>query len=114
MLDAQAIAKLINRDPEIMGGMPVFRGTRVPIKTMFDHLEHGYTIEGFLEQFPSVQREQAVAVLELGKDLLVAEVGAVTKPDHTIRAMIDGLQHSESEVRRWAAIALGKTGDQRA
>jgi len=74
MLDAQAVAKLINRDPEIMGGTPVFMGTRVPIKTMFDHLEGGYTLDGFLEQFPSVHREQAVAVLQLAKDLLVSEV----------------------------------------
>jgi uncharacterized protein (DUF433 family) len=72
MVDTKAISKLINRDPEIMGGTPVFMGTRVPIKTMFDHLEHSYTLEGFLDQFPTVRREQAVAVLELYKDLLLS------------------------------------------
>ena len=75
MLDTQqAISQLINRDPEIMGGTPVFMGTRVPIKTMFDHLEGGYSLEGFLEQFPTVRREQAIALLELFKDLLLAKV----------------------------------------
>ena len=74
MLDTQAISQLINRDPEIMSGTPVFMGTRVPIKTMFDHLEDGYTIDGFLEQFPSVKREQATAVLDLYKDLLLAAI----------------------------------------
>ncbi|MGA7733412.1 MAG: DUF433 domain-containing protein [Chloroflexia bacterium] len=74
MLKAQDITKLINRDPEIMSGTPVFMGTRVPIKTMFDHLEDGYSLDGFLEQFPSVKREQATAVLELYKDLLLAAV----------------------------------------
>ncbi len=61
----QTINQLINSDPEIMGGTPVFMGTRVPIKTMFDHLEGGYSLDGFLEQFPTVNREQAIDVLEL-------------------------------------------------
>jgi uncharacterized protein (DUF433 family) len=74
MLKAQDITNLINRDPEIMSGTPVFMGTRVPIKTMFDHLEDGYSLDGFLEQFPSVKREQATAVLELYKDLLLAAI----------------------------------------
>lgn len=73
MLDTPTLEQLINRDPEIMGGTPVFRGTRVPIKTMFDHLEGNYSLDRFLEQFPTVKREQAVAVLELYKDLLLAE-----------------------------------------
>lgn len=73
MLDTPTLEQLINRDPEIMGGTPVFMGTRVPIKTMFDHLEGNYSLDRFLEQFPTVKREQAVAVLELYKDLLLAE-----------------------------------------
>ncbi len=73
MFDTPAIEQLINRDPEIMGGTPVFRGTRVPIKTMFDYLEGDYSLEGFLEQFPTVKREQATALLELYKDLLLAQ-----------------------------------------
>ena len=74
MLETTNISKLINRDPEIMSGTPVFMGTRVPIKTMFDHLEDGYSLDGFLEQFPSVKREQAMAVLELYRELLLAAV----------------------------------------
>ena len=57
-------AQLITIDPEIHSGTPVFRGTRVPIKTLFDHLEAGDALEVFLDDFPSVSRELAVAVLE--------------------------------------------------
>ena len=74
MPDTQAIIKLINRDPEIMSGTPVFRGTRVPVKTLFDWLEDKESLDYFLENFPSVSHEQAVAVLELSKDLLLSEV----------------------------------------
>ena len=55
---------LITVDPEIHSGTPVFAGTRVPVKTMFDHLEGGDSLEVFLDDFPSVSRELAVAVLE--------------------------------------------------
>ena len=74
MPDAEAITRLINRDPEIMSGTPVFRGTRVPVQTLFDWIEDGESLDFFLENFSSVSREQAVAVLELYKDLLLAEV----------------------------------------
>lgn len=74
MIDTQRISQLINRDPEIMGGTPVFMGTRVPVDTLFDWLEDGESMSYFLDNFPSVQREQAVAVLELYKELLLAEV----------------------------------------
>ena len=55
---------LITVDPEIHSGTPVFAGTRVPVKTLFDHLEGGDSLEVFLDDFPSVSRELAVAVLE--------------------------------------------------
>ena len=58
-------------DPEILGGTPVFIGTRVPVQTLFDYLEGGETLDEFLDQFPSVKREQAVAALELARDALV-------------------------------------------
>ncbi len=74
MLNTQSVSLLVNRDPEIMGGTPVFRGTRVPIKTMFDHLEGGHSLDEFLEELPSVSREQIIALLELYKDLLLAAV----------------------------------------
>lgn len=54
----------INIDPEVMGGQPVFKNTRVSVETLFDHLENGITIEEFLEDFPTVTKEQAIAVLK--------------------------------------------------
>ena len=58
----------IKLDPEIMHGTPCFNGTRVPVEILFDYLADNRTLEFFLEQFPSVEREQAEAVLELAKD----------------------------------------------
>ena len=55
---------LITVDPEILGGVPVFKGTRVPIKTLFEYLENDYSLEEFLECFPAVPRELAIRVLE--------------------------------------------------
>jgi uncharacterized protein (DUF433 family) len=56
---------LIHSDPEIMGGTPVFVGTRVPVQTLMDYLEEGSSLNEFLDHFPSVKREQAIAVLEM-------------------------------------------------
>ena len=56
---------VINQDPEIHGGIPVFSGTRVPVKALIDHLKAGESLDYFLEGFPSVSREQAIAFLEL-------------------------------------------------
>ena len=58
------LGEVIEIDPEKLGGTPVFRGTRVPIKNLFDYLEGGESLEVFLEDFPTVTREQAQAVLE--------------------------------------------------
>jgi uncharacterized protein (DUF433 family) len=55
---------IVHSDPEIMGGKPVFVGTRVPVRNLLDYLEGGETLEEFLDNFPSVSREQAVAFLE--------------------------------------------------
>jgi uncharacterized protein (DUF433 family) len=64
---------VIHSDPAILGGTPVFRGTRVPIKNLVDYLAAGDTLEQFLDDFPTVKREQAVAVLEIAAgDLLPA------------------------------------------
>jgi len=57
-----------HRIPEILGGEPVFTGTRVPVKSLFDHLEAGDSIEQFLEGFPSVKREQVIALLEEARE----------------------------------------------
>jgi uncharacterized protein (DUF433 family) len=64
---------VIVKDPEILGGTPVFRGTRVPLQALFDSLESGETLEEFLEGFPSVTREMAVAALEQAQQLLSAK-----------------------------------------
>jgi uncharacterized protein (DUF433 family) len=61
---------VINIDKEIMGGTPVFLGTRVPIKNLFDYLETGDSIETFLEDFEGVSREQVIKVLEMSKKLI--------------------------------------------
>lgn len=63
---------VIVKDPDILGGTPVFRGTRVPVQALFDYLEGGDTLEDFLEGFPTVSREAAVAALEEAKQLLLA------------------------------------------
>ena len=63
---------VINSDPEILGGTPVFPNTRVPIKTFLDYLKAGDSLDLFLEHFPSVQREQTIAVLELVKEMLAS------------------------------------------
>ena len=60
------------RDPEIMHGMPVFRGTRVPVQTLFDYLEGGDTLEDFLKGFPTVTRDLAFQTLEEAKHLLLS------------------------------------------
>jgi uncharacterized protein (DUF433 family) len=63
--------RVIVRDPDVLGGMPVFRGTRVPFKNLLDYLEGGHTLDEFLEEFPSVTREAAVAALEHAKELVI-------------------------------------------
>ena len=63
---------MISRNPDVMGGTPVFAGTRVPIQTLLDYLEAGDSIDDFLDGFPSVSREQVIDFLERAKDRLVA------------------------------------------
>jgi uncharacterized protein (DUF433 family) len=70
--DNQDMAQVIVRDPEIMHGTPVFRGTRVPAQTLFDYIEGGETLEDFLEGFPTVSRDLALQALEEAKHLLLA------------------------------------------
>ena len=63
-------SSIVHTDPEILGGTPVFVGTRVPVRVLFEHLAAGDSVDTFLDAFPSVRREQAVAVLELAEDLV--------------------------------------------
>lgn len=64
------IKKIISKNPEVLGGIPVFAGTRVPIETLFDHLEAGVPLHEFLDDFPTVTKEQAVALLEVANKIL--------------------------------------------
>lgn len=64
--------RVVHSDPDILGGIPVFMGTRVPVKTLLDYLEAGDSLDEFLDHFPSVSREQAISVLELAKEMLTA------------------------------------------
>ena len=65
--------QVVHSDPDILGGTPVFVGTRVPVRSLFDYLQGGDTLDEFLRQFPSVGREQAVAVLDLARETLLAD-----------------------------------------
>lgn len=66
-------APLIQRSENILGGTPVFAGTRVPVKTLFDYLEEGETLDEFLDDFPAVSKEHAVRVLEKMKEALLTQ-----------------------------------------
>jgi uncharacterized protein (DUF433 family) len=70
----EAVEHAITRDPDVMHGTPVFRGTRVPVQTLFEYLEGGDTLEDFLEGFPTVSRELAIRALEEAKHLLLARI----------------------------------------
>lgn len=69
------INDVITTDPDILGGTPVFRGTRVPFQTLLDYLEGGDTLDEFLDDFPTVTRDAAVSALELAKSLVVDGLG---------------------------------------
>ena len=66
------IRNYITIDKEILGGQPVFKGTRVPVETLFDHLESGITLGDFLEDFPGVKKDQAIAVIEFAGKILAS------------------------------------------
>ena len=71
---ASLLARLIERDPARLGGVPVFRGTRVPVKSLFDHLHAGDSLKSFLDDFSGVTREQAQGVIDLAGHQLLDEV----------------------------------------
>ncbi len=66
----------IHSDPEILGGMPVFVGTRVPLKNLIDYIEEGHSLDGFLDDFPSVTKEQAIAALEEAREVMTQRARA--------------------------------------
>jgi uncharacterized protein (DUF433 family) len=63
---------IISIDKEILGGQTVFKGTRVPVESLFDHLEHGVSLDEYLDDFPSVSREQAVMLLEMANKIITS------------------------------------------
>jgi uncharacterized protein (DUF433 family) len=67
------IRDLITIDPDVLSGQPVFKGSRVPIETLFDHLEQGVSLDDFLLDFPTVTKEQAIAALEIATKLLTSK-----------------------------------------
>lgn len=72
----QTDAEVLSRDPEIQGGALVFTGTRVPVENLMDYLASGQPLDAFLEDFPSVSRAQAMKVLRLAQEALVAGAGS--------------------------------------
>ncbi len=70
-------SNVIYTSPDVLSGMPVFRGTRVPIKNLFDYLESGDTIENFLSDFPTVKRDQVIELLEVAEHALTSNVTVV-------------------------------------
>jgi len=71
-MKSMELAQVFHRDPEIMGGTPVFTGTRVPVQNLVDYLEGGESIDDFLTGFPTVKREQVIAFIEAAKETLLA------------------------------------------
>ncbi len=70
---------LVTSDPERVGGTPVFAGTRVPVRTLFDHLVAGDGLDVFLDDFPTVTREQALAVIKIAGEAMVANARAARR-----------------------------------
>lgn len=67
------VNEIITIDSDILGGQPVFRGTRVPVESLFDHLEVGVSLDEFLNDFPTVSKEQAIALLAIANKLLTSK-----------------------------------------
>ena len=69
-------SSVVHSDPEILGGTPVFVGTRVPVQALIDYIEGGHPLNEFLDDFPTVSRDQAISALEQAKALLIADARA--------------------------------------
>ena len=69
------VGEVIVKDPDVLGGTPVFRGTRVPFQALLDYLEGGQNLDEFIDDFPTVTREAAISALELAKSVLVGQLG---------------------------------------
>jgi uncharacterized protein (DUF433 family) len=67
------VQEIITVDPDILGGQPVFKGTRVPVESLFDHLEAGVSLNNFIDDFPTVRMEQAVSLLSIANRMLTSK-----------------------------------------
>ena len=67
------VSKLIAHSPDVLGDTPVFVGTRVPVRTLIDYIEGGHSLEDFLDDFPTVDRDQVIGVLEMMRDAILAQ-----------------------------------------
>jgi len=74
---------IVRSDPDILGGTPVFHGTRVPLRNLIDYLERGHSLDDFLDDFPSVSRKQAVDALEAAHDVLSSRARSARYADKT-------------------------------
>ena len=74
-MSAEKLARFVQTDPEIQGGTPVFRGTRVPLRSLFEHLEAGDSVDDFLSGFQTVKREQVLGVLAALREEALASLG---------------------------------------
>ena len=79
------IKAIINIDPEILSGQPVFTGTRVPVETLFDHLEAGVSLDEFLEDFPGVYRNQAISLLDMASKLFNEQLTPISNWQNLLR-----------------------------
>ena len=96
---------VIQIDPEIMSGTPVFAGTRVPVETLLEYLEIGRPLAEFLEDFPTVTREQAVAALEEAKDALISRARRPTATTiHLLQSWIDENANVEGGLEAWETL----------
>lgn len=92
-------SSVVQRDPDILSGTPVFAGTRVPVQTLLDYLEGGESIDDFLEGFPSVKREQVIAFLEEAKASLLKE-NAIAAPARGRPRLTDDIVRNTIEKTR--------------
>ncbi|MBC7673135.1 MAG: DUF433 domain-containing protein [Polaromonas sp.] len=112
---------VVHSDPEVLGGTPVFVGTRVPVQAFIDYLEGGHPLVDFLEDFPSVTHAQAVAALELAKDALLRTAGAVVDlrveddrivmepvPEDTLSMLLDRITPANLHGEQLADAPIGR------
>ncbi len=101
---------VVSRDPEVMSGAPVFPGTRVPVQTLIDYLDDGYTIEGFLEQFPTVDKEQAHAYLRAAHDSFAGPLAPTAAELEPLRRSADDYEATESLKQVMAGLRRERPG----